>query len=77
MFSSVQSPLRPGCALQQKRIAGSASVDLEWLLAKNQPLNVDIVDTETREQILQSLMIRMRQRGYLRRLPVSKLRSAV
>ena len=74
MFISTQSPRYSELSLQQTCPAELTSLDLEWLLTKNNYRNVDIVDLETREQILQSLVMRMRQVCYLRRLPVSKVR---
>jgi len=75
MFISTQSPCNVVYPLHQNYLAGLASVDWEGLLARSTHPNADIVDGETREQILQSLALRMRQVGYLRRLPAGKLRT--
>ncbi|MFN9176201.1 MAG: hypothetical protein ACK58N_17295 [Synechocystis sp.] len=75
MFISTQSPRSSDLSLQQKCPAELTSLDLEWLLTKNNYRNVDIVDLETREQILQSVVMRMGKVCYLRRLSVNKIRA--
>ncbi|MFM1843513.1 MAG: hypothetical protein RLZZ490_2256 [Cyanobacteriota bacterium] len=73
MFISTQSHHSTFAPLPQKRLVGSAKLDLEKLLALGDRLSGDVVDLETREQILQSLVMRMRQVCYLRRLPAGNL----
>ena len=73
MFSSTQSPHNFVQPLHQKRPAGLASIDLEAVLTKSHQIQGESVDGETRQQILQSLVMRMRRVGYLRRLSVHKV----
>ena len=72
MFSSAQARCSTVQPLADKRLSGSARLDIEWLLAKSNRLEMDVVDGETREQILHSLMYRMRQRSSLRRVSIKK-----
>lgn len=72
MFSSIQSPQKFVAPQCPKHLTGLTNIDLETLLAEGDRLNAKVVDAETRQQILQSLVLRMRHVRYLRRLPVSK-----
>ncbi|MEB3160446.1 MAG: hypothetical protein VKL20_03175 [Synechocystis sp.] len=73
MFISTQSRCNAVAPLPPQRFGGSAKLDLETLLAQGDRLKGAVIDLETREQILQSLVMRMRQVRYLRRLPVGNL----
>ena len=75
MFISTQFSCPSVQLLTKKPLAELTGIDLEWLLTKTNNRNVEIVDGETREQILQSVVMRMRQVRYLRRLPVSTIRT--
>ena len=75
MFISTQFSCPSVQSLPQKPLTELTGIDLEWLLTKTNNRNVEIVDGETREQILQSVVMRMRQVRYLRRLPVSTIRA--
>ena len=75
MFISTQFSCPSVQSLHQKPLTELTGIDLEWLLTKTNNRNVEIVDGETREQILQSVVMRMRQVRYLRRLPVSTIRA--
>ena len=73
MFSSIQSPKKSVAPQCPKHLTGLTNIDLETLLAQGDRLNnAKVVDAETRQQILQSLVLRMRHVRYLRHLPVSK-----
>jgi hypothetical protein len=77
MFMSTHSPSPVVLSLPQKCPAELTRIALEGLLTNSNDSNesdTDIFDLETREQILQSFMVRMRQVCYLRRLSISKIR---
>ncbi len=49
-------------------------VTRDWFLQKNHILRSDVMDLETKQQILQSLLFRMRQMSCIRRLSATKLK---
>ncbi len=53
------------------------AMELERLIKKNNLFRAEIVDKETKQQIVQSLLIRTRQMSRIRRLSVRQLQNRI
>mgnify|MGYP006975175302 CR=1 FL=1 len=52
----------------------TARIDLEKFFSNNGSLNSNIMDLETKQQILKSSLFRIRKMSHIRRLSVTKLK---
>lgn len=72
----ITSILNPQQFLENQAVHPSPeAMELERLLKKNNLFRSEILDTETKQQIVQSLLIRTRQMSRIRRLSTRQLRN--
>ena len=72
MLETTQT-IYPEISLINQESSRSATViDLEYFFQNNDSLTSNILDSEVKQQILQSLLFRIRQMSRIRRLPTVK-----
>lgn len=74
MLETTQTIYPAISAITQESCFSADVVTRDWFFSKNHILRSDVMDLETKQQILQSLLFRMRQMSCIRRLSATKLK---
>ena len=74
MLQTTQTIFSEFSFLSQGYDFSTARIDLEKFFSNNSSLDSNIMDLETKQQILKSSLFRIRKMSHIRRLSVTKLK---